>query len=65
MYNWVLISYSDEAPKKIGWLSSDCLKDEKTAAKYLCEKYTDCIWVSVPEVPDDPELKNLENKKER
>jgi len=59
-YNWVLTSYLDGTPRHVGWLSVDCLKDGKIAAKYLCEKYSDCMWTPMQEVPDDPEIRNLE-----
>ncbi len=64
-YNWVLTSYIDETPRHIGWLSADCLKDEKVAIKYLCEKYSGYVWTPTSENPDDPEIKNLETIKKR
>ena len=59
-YNWLLTFYIDGTPRHVGWLSVDCLKDGKIAAKYLCEKYSDYMWTPIREVPDDPEIKNLE-----
>ena len=64
-YNWVLISYIDETPRNIGWLSADCLKDEKVAVKYLCKKYYKYMWTPMREMPDDVEIKNLETIKKR
>lgn len=64
-YNWVLTSYIDETPRHIGWLSADCLRNEKIAAKYLCKKYCKYMWTPASEIPDDPEIKNLETIKKR
>ena len=59
-YNWVLTSYIDETPQNVGWLSADCLKDGKIAAKYLCEKHSGYMWTPMREMPDDHEIKKLE-----
>ncbi len=59
-YNWVLTAYIDETPRHIGWLSADCLKDEKVAAKYLCKKYSGYMWTPMPDIPEDSKIKNLE-----
>lgn len=64
-YNWVLTSYIGGTPQNVGWLSADCLKNGKIAAKYLCEKYSGYMWTPVSEIPDDPEIKNLEIIKKR
>ena len=59
-YNWVLTSYIGETPQNVGWLSADCLKDGKIAAKYLCKKYSGYMWTPMREMPDDHEIKKLE-----
>lgn len=64
-YNWVLTSYVGETPRHIGWFSADFLKKEKIAAKYLCKKYCKYMWTPTSEIPDDPEIKNLETIKKR
>ena len=64
-YNRVLTSYIDETPQNVGWLSADCLKDGKIAAKYLCKKYSGYMWTPMRDAPDNMGIKNLETIKKR
>lgn len=43
--NGVLIYTLDESPREVAWLSYDCLSKNETAAKYLSDDFTDCVWL--------------------
>ena len=58
--NWILICALDEPPREVGWLSYDCLSDNETAAKYLRDAFTHCVWTITDSVRKELINKNLD-----
>lgn len=59
--NWILICALDEPPREVGWLSYDCLSDNETAAKYLRDAFTHCVWTITDSVHKELINKNLDD----
>ena len=63
--NWILICVLDEPPREVGWLSYNCLSDSETAAKYLRDAFTHCVWVITDSVHEELINKNLDGGRDQ
>lgn len=43
-YNWILDCFCEPKIRRVGWISGDCLRNRKTAAKFLSRSFVYCEW---------------------